>query len=395
MHYLELLALSDGQIKQTGFDFVRFLYQKIDWSARLIGIKGTRGTGKTTLLLQKAASDGNMAPYVVHLSLDELYFTSQNLLDTVDELQKKGLKNLYLDEVHKYPTWSREIKLIYDRYPQLKVVFTGSSIIDISKEEGDLNRRTLMYTLPGLSYREFLELEYGIKLPILTIGEILQPPDDTQFPTGFKPLEHFSEYLHLGYYPFYRESKDHYPQLLRQLVRTVIEYDMLELPDFYIANAKKLLHLLTIIAAQVPFKPNLSKLASKTGLHRNMLNNYLQYLAQANLIHLLYSKPYSTASLQKPQKIFLNNTNLIYALAELPPDIGTVREHFAISQLSESHQLNQSDQADFLVDNRWQLEIGGKNKANKAYREQVTLILDHLEYPVASQIPLWMLGLLY
>ena len=170
---------------------------------------------------------------------------------------------------------------------------------------------------------------------------------------------------------------------------------MMELPDFNIANAKKLLHLLTIIAAQVPFKPNISKLANKTNIHRNTLNSYLQYLAQANLIHLLYSKSFSTASLQKPQKIFLNNTNLIYALAESPPDIGTIREHFAISQISVSHQLSQSDQSDFLVDNHWQLEIGGSNKVNKTYTKPVILVLDQLEYPVAGQVPLWMLGLLY
>ena len=223
MQLIDLLALSDRQIKAAQFDFVRFLYQKIDWSNRLIGIKGTRGTGKTTLLWQKAAYDQRAAPYSVYLSLDELYFTKYTLVDTVDELQKKGLSNLYLDEVHKYPNWAREIKLIYDRYTKLKVVFTGSSIIDISKEEGALSRRALMFELPGLSYREFLALEHRINLDVQTLADIIHTDINTQFPADFRPLQYFSEYLEFGYYPFYREYKERYPQLLRQLVRTVVE----------------------------------------------------------------------------------------------------------------------------------------------------------------------------
>jgi len=395
MQIINLLALSDRQIEQTNVDFVRYLYQNIDWSARLIGIKGSRGTGKTTLLWQRASMEHRKAPYGVYLSLDELFFSQHTLLDTVEELQKTGLQSLYLDEVHKYPHWAREIKLIYDRYPQLKVVFTGSSIIDISKEEGDLSRRALMYTLTGLSYREFLALEYKIKIKPISLNDITKSAIMKEFPTDFKPLERFNDYLQFGYYPFYRQSKEQYPQLLRQLVRTVVEYDMLELRDFDITNAKKMLRLLSIIASQAPFKPNVSKLARKTGIHRNTLNNYFQFLAKAKLIRLLFPKNYSIAALQKPEKIFLDNPNLLYAMADQPPNIGTVREHFALSQISVAHQIRQPKEDDFLVDGEILMEIGGKNKPAKKYSESVILVLDNLEFPVAGKVPLWLLGFLY
>ncbi len=351
--------------------------------------------GKTTLLLQHASIEQKKAPYGVYLSLDDLFFTQNTLLDTIEELQKTGLQRLYLDEVHKYPQWAREIKLIYDRYPNLNVVFTGSSIIDISKEEGDLSRRALMFTLPGLSYREFLDLEYKIQIEPISLNDITRSTIMKVLPGDFKPLEHFNAYLRFGYYPFYRQSKEQYPQLLRQLIRTVVEYDMLELRDFDITNAKKMLRLLGIIAVQAPFKPNLSKLAQKTGIHRNTLNNYFQFLMQANLIQLLYPKNYSISALQKPEKIFLNNTNLLYALADQPPNIGTVREHFAISQLSVAHQISQPKEGDFLIDGKVLLEIGGKNKSANKYSESVILVLDNLEFPVAGKVPLWLLGVLY
>jgi len=395
MHITNLLALSDRHSEETSTEFIRYLYHKIDWSARLNGVKGSRGTGKTTLLMQHASLSGMKAPYGVYLSLDELHFSRYSLIDTVDDLQKSGLKQLYLDEVHKYPGWAREIKLIYDRYPGLNVTFTGSSIIDIAKEEGDLSRRAIMNTLPGLSYREFLALEHHIKIEPIPLNVMIDPSVMDIFPFGFKPLEFFLSYLQHGYYPFYRESISRYPQLLQQLVRTVVESDMKELRDFDISNASKMLRLISIIAVQSPFKPNLSKLARKTGIHRNTINNYLLFLSKANLIHLLYPIKYSTASLQKPEKIFLNNSNLLYAMADQPPNTGSVREHFAMSQLSAVHQISQPKEGDFLIDGQTMLEIGGRNKSSTKYGKSTILVLDNLEFPVAGKVPLWLLGFLY
>lgn len=311
----------------------------------------------------------------------------------------EGGKVLLLDEVHKYPNWSVEIKNLHDLYKDLKIIFTGSSIIDISRQQGDLSRRAVMYELPGLSYREFLALKYGIQLPVFSLSEIWAdaPALMKRLPASFRPLAHFSKYLELGYYPFVMEEAETVHQKLNQLIRTIVEYDMAELETFDIRNAKKMLQLLYVIAQQVPFKPNLVTLSEKTNIHRNSLNAYLHYLEQAKLITLLYPAGNRTAPLQKPEKIYLKDTNLQYALAEQAVESGTVRETFFLSQVHPVTQVQMPKQGDFLVSRKISVEIGGKGKTGKQLQglSNAFVVKDDIAYPTGRSIPLWMFGFLY
>lgn len=394
----ELLEVSERLISGATGSFKRSLYERIHWTDRLIGIKGARGVGKTTMLLQWLHKQSLPTREAAYLSLDELYFTTHQLVDTARTFFQQGGKILVLDEVHKYPGWAREIKNVYDRYADLQIVFTGSSIIDISRQEADLSRRVRMYELSGLSYREYLALYEQQQLPVLTLEEILTPESlRTRFPKDFRPLAHFKDYLVRGYYPFYQESPPSYQERLRQLVRAVVEYDMAELKGFDIRHAKKMLQLLYIIAQQVPFKPNINSLSDKTKLHRTTIGNYLHFLHDARLIHLLFASGFSVSALQKPEKVYLHNTNLLYALSETPPEIGTVREVFLNNQLSTLHQVAYSAQTDFTVDRQYHFEVGGQNKGRKqlAGLANAWVVKDDLEYAVGQSLPLWVFGFLY
>ncbi len=394
-----LLEQSEYQLSNVSLDFKRFLFDKIKWNNRLIGIKGARGTGKTTLLLQWLKQQNLPVSKAAYFSLDDLYFTNHSLKETVTQFHKQGGKFLVLDEVHKYKNWSTEIKNIYDIYADLKIIFTGSSIINISKQQADLSRRAIIYELPGLSFREFLLLKYKIQIPIFPFENILQNPLGIKklLPNSFRPLEHFNEFLKTGYYPFMMEDVETVHQKINQLIRTIVESDMAELEDFDIRNAKKILQLIYVIAQQVPFKPNLVALAEKTNIHRNSLNNYLHYLEQAKLISLLQPAGKSTATLQKPEKIYLNNTNLLFALAEKQVETGNLRETFFLSQLSVISKIQMPKQGVFLVDNAYTFEIGGKGKSGKQIEglKNAWVVKDDLEFPVGNELPLWMFGFLY
>ena len=394
-----LLEQSERLVSSIDQSFKRYLFDIIQWDSRLIGIKGARGTGKTTLLLQWIKEQNLPTEKAAYFSLDDLYFLEHSLKDTVTQFYKNGGLILVLDEVHKYKNWSIEIKNIYDFFPELKIIFTGSSIIDISKQEGDLSRRALMYELPGLSYREYLSMLGIINLPVIGLEELLFKSAEirNKIPHNFRPLAHFNNYLNYGYYPFGIVDSSSIHQRINQLIRTTVEIDMAELKDFDIRNAKKLLQLVYVIAQQVPFKPNISSLAIKTSIHRNTLNNYLYYLEQAKILTLLFPAGNSTAVLQKPEKIFLNNTTLLAALAEQKPNIGSVRETFFLSQLQPLHKVQLPIQGDFYVNDSYTFEVGGKGKGQKqlATLENAWVVKDDIEYPMLKTIPLWMFGLLY
>lgn len=395
----ELFDLSHLLISRTKLKFSRYLYSNIDWKDRLIGVKGARGTGKTTLLLQhlkQSVFTGNERLYV---SLDDIYFSNNSLLEVGKSFYLQGGKILALDEVHKYPNWSQEIKNLYDRYNDLFIIFTGSSIIDITEKEGDLSRRAVMYELKGLSFREYLGLKEDINFPVFKLKELLDADFNYSeiFPSDFQPYEFFNHYLKSGYYPFFIENQQTYHQRLRQLVRLIVEVDMAEIKNFDIRQARKLLQLLYIISQQVPFSPNLSELSRKTSIHRNSLNNYLYYLEEARLVKLLQPKTYSIATLQKPEKIYLNNTNLLFALSEEMPNAGTVREVFFCNQLAGLHTVMQSKESDFLVDNLYTFEVGGRNKTIQKIKglENAWVVKDKIVHPSAKVIPIWLFGFLY
>jgi uncharacterized protein len=396
---IELLEQSDSMVQRVPVVFQRYLAKEINWNNRLIGIKGARGTGKTTLLLQWLKQHDLPASKAAYFSLDDLYFIHNTLVETASTFYKQGGVILVLDEVHKYPQWAREIKNLYDNYPDLKIIFTGSSILDIARQEADLSRRAMMYELPGLSFREYLKINGIADIDTLLLEEIINHPDSirSKFPVSFRPYEFFDSYLKFGYYPFFIEDEEGYHHRLRQLVRLVVEYDMAELKGFDIRNAKKMLQLLHIIAQQVPFKPNLLKLAEKSNIHRNSISNYLHFLEEARLLKLLYPSGISVATLQKPEKIFLDNTNLLFALSLDGPLKGTLRETFFYNQLQVKQFVSQPNAGDFEVNNKYIFEIGGEKKKYKqiAGLNNAFLVKDEIEYPVGKAFPLWIFGFLY
>ncbi|MBN1339584.1 MAG: ATP-binding protein [Bacteroidales bacterium] len=396
---IELLTNSDRLVELVPRAFHRYLYNEIDWNKRLTGIKGARGTGKTTLALQWLHRLGKPASEAAYFSLDDLYFLSHTLVETAQAFFQQGGKVLVLDEVHKYPRWAREVKILYDRFQDLQIVFTGSSIIDISRQEGDLSRRALMYELHGLSFREYLAMTGVHHLPPLTLNQLTKTPSGIRslFPDQFRPLAHIKNYLKYGYYPFMLEDKPGYHQRLRQLVRLIVESDMAEIKGFDIRNARKLMQLLYIISQQVPFKPNLLKLSEKSGIHRNSISNYLHFLEEARLLRLLYPSGISIATLQKPEKIVMSNTNFMYAMSDREPSLGAVRETFVLSQLSVSHRVTQPKEGDFETEEQLVFEVGGPGKRIRQVSDKnmTYIIADDIEFSVSNIVPMWMIGFLY
>lgn len=395
----ELLEQSDRLVNEVPMDFKRYLIDEINWDNRLIGIKGARGTGKTTMVLQWLHQKNLSSAKVAYFSIDDMYFTTNSLLNTGRDFYLQGGQILVLDEVHKYENWAREIKNLYDRYKDLKIIFTGSSIIDISKQEGDLSRRAMIYELHGLSYREYLKMNKIIDFDNIDLNTIIHNSNDlrTIFPVHFRPLEYFQDYLRYGYFPFSTEDKEGYAQRLRQLTRLIVETDMSEVKGFDIRNAKKMLQLIYIIAQQVPFKPNIIKLAEKSRIHRNSISNYLYFLEEARLISLLYPSGISIATLQKPEMVYLNNTNYMFAFASESPMTGSIRETFFYNQLWVKHKVRQPKTTDFEIDDQYIFEIGGKTKGRKQIKSmnEAYIVKDDLEYPAGKTLPLWLFGFLY
>ncbi len=395
----QLLEQSARLLKLTSVKYERSLVHQMHWKSRLIGLTGARGTGKSTLLLQWLKQQRLPAQVAAYFSLDDLYFTAHDLKTLLFDFYKQGGRIAVLDEVHRVQHWAQAVKNAYDFLPDLQLIFTGSSVIDIKREAADLSRRAVLYSLPGLSYREYLNWKHGIDLPTLSFQELTSNKKDwwQQLPADFRPYAFFSDYLEQGYYPFSFGDEAGFPRKVQQMVRMVIESDLAALPGFDGRGARKLLHLLYIIAEQVPFKPNITALAEKTGIHRNSLTNYLQHLAEAELITLLYGGGSSVAALQKPDKIYLQNPNLMHQLAPARVNVGTVRETFVVNQLAPAHKVEHAIKGDLFVDGRWTLEIGGpkKGKAQIAAMEDAFVVRDLLEYPHANNLPLWAFGMLY
>lgn len=395
----KLLEKSNKSIQSLHFPHQRDVIGKINWEWHMNGIVGARGTGKTTLLLQKLAQYQKDGHEVLYVRLDDLYFADHGIYDLADIFRKNGGKYLYLDEVHKYSGWSRELKNIYDSIPELKVVFSGSSIIELTKQDADLSRRALMYEMTGLSFREYLVLADIMTLPAYPLDEIVE--NHIGIASGIikeiPVLKHFKSYLKGGFYPFFLEPDRDYQMTLEQVIRTVMETDLRFIENFDIAQSKKMLTLLKVIAASVPFKPNISKISEKTGLHRQTVLQYFQYLEKARMIKLVNQPERYISRLQKPDKIFLDNPNLFFALNPEMVNTGNLRETFALNQLAANHEVLLHEQADFLVDNKFVIEIGGKNKDNRQVRDldNAYVFMDDIEIGHNNRIPLWLLGFLY
>ncbi|MEN0051667.1 MAG: AAA family ATPase [Bacteroidota bacterium] len=395
----EIKERSDRLIKSISLEFQREALQTIKWKWRLISLIGARGVGKTTLMLQRAKLATTEDELAIYISLDDIYFTNHTLQDFADNFYKSGGKILYIDEVHKYPSWARAIKNIYDFYPELKVVFTGSSIIELLKQEVDLSRRALLYEVNGLSFREYLQLQDIISYPKFSLDDVLDRHEEiaADINQNIRPLQYFQDYLKVGYYPFFLEGTDFYMERLAQAIRLVIEIDLDFIPGYDPRNARKIYQLFYILASNVPFKPNISKLSEKIGIHRNTLVQYLHHLERASLINTLYPAGISTSILQKPEKIFLHNTNIAYAIAPSQINKGSLRETFLLNQLKVRHEVHLPKKGDFLIDDTYTIEVGGTSKSNKQIKDipNAFVAADDLELGVANKIPLWLFGFLY
>ncbi len=395
----ELFSLSYKYVKQVDDRFKRYLYQKIDWQSRLVIIIGARGIGKSTMMLQYMKENLALNKESIYISADHLYFSRHGLVEFANLFSINGGKHLFIDEIHKYPNWSREVKNIYDQYPDLKLVLSGSSATEIVKGEGDLSRRALFYQMQGLSFREFIDYQYQIQVQPIELDELLTSYIEIsyQITEKIKPIKLYDEYLRFGYYPFFKEGFDGYYQRINQVVKTVLESDIPAVYNIDYHATVSIRNLLGIITTLVPFKPNTLKLSQQVNLSRETFIKYLQYLQKADLVMLLHSSTKGISQLNKPEKIYLHNPNLIYALAEGAADKGNLRETFFINQLSRSHQLTYPKQGDFLVDNTWLFEVGGLNKTRKqlAGIERAFVAADDIEIGSPQKIPLWMFGFLY
>jgi len=385
------------KVDRVSMGFTRYLAADIDFNNRLIGIKGARGAGKTTLLLQHIVQQLPRDHRTLYVSLDDLYFTENRLIDLTEKFVKQGGRYLLLDEVHRYDGWSQELKNIYDDEPGLSILFTGSSIIHLDKSRGDLSRRAVMYELQGLSFREYLVLATGKKLLPVTWDELLSNHVEIarQVIKNIRPLEHFSNYLQYGYYPYFLESSQVYLQKLAETISLALSIDLPALHDISLASIEKIRLLLHIIAESVPFKPNISKLSERTGVSRNTLVQFLHYMEDLRIIKGLYPSAKGISLLQKPEKIYLHHPNLHHALASQTPNKGNIRESFFINQVSALLPVTYSSAMDFSA-GKYQFEIGGKEKTNQPLgKENSFVVFDDVEIGHQHKIPLWLFGFLY
>ena len=379
---------------------IRSIDNNIAWEARLIGIRGARGVGKTTLLLQHIKNTfADDLQSVLYASLDNLWFAERRLIDLADEFHKRGGLWLFLDEVHKYPDWAQTIKNLYDDYPDLHIVFTGSSLLEILDSRADLSRRALMYELQGLSFREFLNFQIGYTFAPLPLEDLLKRHESIAMDilAQIKPFKYFSTYLQTGYYPYYLEGQETYYQRLEETVMMILELELPLLRHIDISYVPKLKQLLGIIAESSPFIPNISKLSERILIHRQTLLSYLQYLGESKLTHSLFRNTQGIGALQKPDKLYLDNTNLAYLFRGDKVDIGTLRETFLLNQLAKDHAVTYTQAGDFLVDGSTTIEVGGKNKTRRQIKDLAEgyIAADNLEYGFGRKVPLWLFGFLY
>ncbi len=389
------IALIDG----ISSGFARYLYHRLPWTEQLIGIKGSRGVGKTTLLLQYIKQTYGQNPEALYVSLDDMYFADNKLIDLADSFVARGGKHLFVDEVHKYSDWAVEIKNIYDYHPNLKVVFTGSSLLEILNARSDLSRRALVYSMQGLSFREYLLFNGIVELQSYNLQSIIENHTEISLEIAkkIKPLQYFGDYLRHGYFPFYKQNETLYYKRLNEILNMIMEIELPYLRNVDIANVGKLRKLLYVISRSVPFKPNISALAQKINTSRNSLLEYIHHINHAGIINVIFKDSFGVSLLQKPDKIYLENTNFIYALSEGNSNTGNLRETFFLNQLLQNHTVTYPEKGDFMVDDKHLFEVGGRNKTQKQITGTANayLIKDDIEYGHENTIPLWLFGFLY
>ncbi|MBP1644637.1 MAG: family ATPase [Bacteroidetes bacterium] len=378
-------------ISEVDLGFLRYMHNEINWQNRLIGLIGPRGVGKTTLVLQYIKQNLNLNE-TLYVSAEDFYFVDNKITDLADKFVKYGGKYLFIDEIHKYKDWSKEIKLIYDYHKELKIVFTGSSVLDIKKGVSDLSRRAIVYNMQGLSFREYLQLFHKISIQIFSLEEILNHKVEA---LDLKlPLPLFENYLKNGYYPFSLE--DDFEIRLKQIINQTLEVDIPIFADMNVSTGRKLKQLLSIISKSVPFKPNMTKIAQMLSASRNNISDYCLYIEEAGMIAQLRNNTEGIRGLGKVEKIYLDNPNLIYSLAQDNSNIGNIRETFFLNQMRVKYNVFASSIGDFNIDNNV-FEVGGKNKGQNQIKdaENGYIVKDDIERAYLNIIPLWHFGLTY
>lgn len=393
-----LLEFQENALRQIKNDFRRYLHKQINWKHRMVGIKGPRGAGKTTLMLQHLKFDLGVPPEALYITADHNWFYNHSLFDVANDWYKQGGKILFIDEVHKYLNWSAELKNIYDGLPEMQVVFSASSALDIYRGEADLSRRVITYRLAGLSFREFILFTRGINFEAIHFDDIFKNHKSISrmITEEFRPLPAFRKYLEVGYLPIIAEGEETYLMKLKQVINTIVDIDLSYIASYNSGTAVKVKKLLGVIAESVPFKPNIAALARKLDLSRDSVYQYIYQLKDARLLNTLSFEGKGVSTLQKPDKIFLENSNLAFALKE-KPDIGNIRETFVLNQLlNAGFNVGSPVKGDFITEGLT-IEVGGKSKNSEQVKHLDNYIIasDNLETGAGNNAPVWLFGFLY
>lgn len=400
MEISSLYVKSTRLVSAISMGNIRFLYHTILWNSRMICIKGARGVGKTTLMLQRMKSMEIGSDQALYVSLDDLWFTDHRLLELVEYHYTHGGTHIYIDEVHRYPytNWAQELKNIYDSYPSLHIVFSGSSILNINMSQADLSRRCLFYHMPGLSFREYLSFEGKGQFESFTLEDIIARhiEIEREIVPRLKILPFLEDYLRHGYYPIYKEVADAYHIVLQQMISTIIDVDLPSVEDTEHLTLNKIKRLLVIISKTVPFTINATKIGASIESSRQMVVKMLGLLNNAALLTVLYSGKNKFSQLAKPEKIYLDNTNLMYSLSS-NIEVGTLRETFFANQLKQNHEMTFNGSGDFLIDEKHTFELGGDYKSFNQIKDipDSYLVIGDIEYGHLNRIPLWLFGFLY
>ncbi len=399
----KLFERHDEYLSTTPMDFMRRFAEQIDWSLRLVIIKGPKGVGKSTLMQQYIKR--HFSPddrHVLYCSADSSYFTNHTLVDTAERFYRIGGRHLFIDEVHKYENWSREVKDIYDLHRDLHLVLSGSSLLQLNDGQTDLSRRKVEYLMPGLSMREFLQMDKGIEIEPISLESLLEAPNAycNEVKRHCHPLEHFPRYLKYGYYPFYFESRTSYQGRLEAVVNYIIESELTRFRSLEVGNTRKIKALLKVLSQMVPYEVDIAKLSKNIGIQRPTTLKYLHNLEEAALIQRLFTDIDSVSDLQKPDKILLDNSNLLHTISDRAPEIGTVRETFFCNQLtSAGHRVEYGGlkTGDFRIDSDIVVEVGGREKGFSQLKDESRgyVAADDIDSATLRKIPLWAFGFLY
>ena len=399
----KLYARHDNYLSDVPMGYIRGISNRIDWGSRLIILKGPKGVGKSTMMKQFIKQ--NYSPddrHVLYCSADTSYFSTHTLEEVADRFVMLGGTHLFIDEIHKYPGWSNEVKEIYDAHKGLRIVLSGSSLVKLNDGDADLSRRMVPYMIPGLSLREYIILEKGLELPSIALGDLLASPNSfcEKIKKTCAPLEYFKKYLAEGYYPYFFESRNTYPIQVENVVDYIVNNELPSQRGLEVGNTRKVKALMKIISQMVPFEVDIAKISRSIGIQRATLLKYLKDLEEAKLIVRLFQNLSSITDLQKPDKILLDNPNLINVLSETIPQIGTLRESFFVNQLqSAGHKVEYGGltTGDFKIDGDIIVEVGGSDKGFGQIKEgdRGYVAADDIDNATFRKIPLWAFGFLY